>query len=916
MARRHTPPHHKTNAMRDMVEILRQSGCLDFTSETARHALDELERSRPACFALLTDDARNGLRRNCAKRLEPLYTQALTQELKEKAAQRDPTYTMMARADPALEAMIAEEMARNAEGRMGELLRKRFPLAADYEAQILGHFQSSWIEFFDALTACREEISEKLLGGKPFTRIERFSDFGGDPHRRGRAVTGVWTDGGVFYYKPHDCGLDMVYHEIIERWFSDCTIAARVVQGGGVSFVSCLRPAPVETEGGIADFYYHFGVLTALLHGLGSIDMHFENIMACGDKPAVIDIETLISPSYQEQARMNQLAPGVHTLGQSVYRMGILPVRMYGKPLVSPLYSQREGYACLPEDYGGKTYTVEGYEDRCLAGFRDGYGRVLAHRVEIKARLGARGGATVRCLMRNTVFYALIRRSLYRPEALRSEEERERVLHRLSLPFAQAGAEVFREEVEHETACLRMGDIPYFCTRLDGTDLCGDDPEQIVKAGYYSHSPLRMTEQSLDRLSEAELRFEEDVIRVAFAHAPLDAPGKPAPQPLDGPCIEKKKVRSMAAGLFRRLRDDGILLPDGGRVWLSAAATLHGVRPCGIMGALAEAGAFCAELLGTDALSEVHAGAMELARDCVDGIAKEITGLAETGRETLASSARLPMGLYNGFGGVLWGLAAMEKAGVPLARETWERLLRLLVRDCGFWYEDPTVAEGLAGLMLSLDALAGSIPERDACVRLCAERLLAADVPSIPDAPKGAAGVAAALAAAYGRLGDARCAEKASAMLDGVRDAYDDALGGWPDSRVKLRWMANRGPQAAGIALAAGYAAKRLPEPGAAEALRETAFRSLLDEKELGRFDTLDQGNALTALCLLRAGRTQRAGQVLEAIRQRAERVGRYTVTASGIRSFFDPSLWLGSLGVGCAAAEYLRSIRKEELQA
>ena len=889
-----------------MNDILRQSGCLDFIGETARHALDELEHARPACFALLTEQARNGLRTNCAKRLEPLYTQALTQKLKERASERDPACMMASGANPALETMIAEEMAQDAGGRMGAFLRERFPLAADYEAQILRNFHASWIEFFDALTACREEISGRLLKGRPFTRIEGFSDFGGDQHRHGRAVIGVWTNGGVFYYKPHDCGLDAAYHEIVGRWFSDCTAAARVVQSKGVSFVSCLSQAPVKKEEGISDYYYNFGVLTALLHGLGSTDMHFENIMACGDRPAVVDTETLISPFCGNRAGIDQLMPGARALRQSVCRIGILPFRIYGSPMLSPLYSRHEGSACLP-GYGGRTYTAEGYEDRFLVGFRDGYARMLAHREEIRELLRTCSGAAVRCMLQNTMFYALIRRSLYRPEALQSQEEQKRILHRLSLPFTQESSEVFREEVEHEAACLKMGDIPYFCTALDGTDLCGDDPKQILKAGYYSESPLDMTGKSLDRLSAAELRYEEDVIRVAFAHAPLDAQEESAPQPLEGSSTEYENARRMAVSLFRALKDDVILLPEGGRAWLSTVITLHGISPCGIMGAFAEAGAFCAEILRTYALSEFHAEAMELARDCVSGIAKELAELSKSDRETLISSARLPMGLYNGCGGVLWGLAAMEKANVPFSGETSGTLLRFLMRQSEFWHADPTVAYGLSGLMPGLDMLNVNISERNECARACAERLLEADVPSIPDAQKGAAGIAAALAAAYRLLGDMRCVEKALAILKDVRDAYDDALRGWPDSGVKIRWMAGRGPQAAGISLAAGYTAKRLPEPGAAEELRETALISLLDEKELGRFDTLDQGNALAALCLLRTGRIKRAGQVLEAIRQRAGREGSYTVTAPGIRSFFDPALWLGSLGVGWAAMEYLR---------
>ena len=897
--------------MKNVIDILRDNGCFDFLNAGAERALEKLQSARPDGFALLTDEARADLRKNCVKRLEAVYAQTLAQDLKDEAARRDPIGTMLGKENTELEAQIAAEMAQKP---LGGLLRERLPLAAEYEARLLDNFLLSWTEFFDALTACRGEIEARLLDGKAFTEIERFSDYGGDPHRHGRAVTGVYTDAGVFYYKPHECGVDAMYRKLVERWFSDCTAAARVVRGDGVAFVSCLRAAPVETEAGISDYYFHFGVLTALLHGLGSIDMHLENIMACGDRPAVIDLETLISPSYTEQAKNRQLEPTAHLLGQSVYRIGILPVRMYGKPLFSPLYSKREGSACLPV-YEGKTYTVEGYEARYLAGFRDGYGRMLAHREEIRALLRECRGATVRCLMRNTVFYALIRRSLYRPAALQSEEEREKVLRRLALPFEQTGAEVFREQVEHEAACLRRGDIPYFCTPADGTELCGDDPRQTVKEGYFSDSPLGMTAKSLDRLSGAELRYEEDIIRLAFAHAPLDAPKELAPQPVEGPAADAESARGMAAELFRALRADVIRQPDGSQIWVSTAVGLRGFRSFGNTGALAEAGAFCAGLLRTEALAEIHGEAMETARACAQGIRRSVAGMLEAGRAAWESGACIAVGLYNGCGGVLWGLAAMERAGVPLAGEASDQLLRLLSECRDFWLSDSTAAEGTAGLMLALDRMPGGSAAYDDCVRLCAERLLAAGSPELPDAPKGATGIAAALASVCARLGDGRCAEKASALLRRVRDDYSEALRGWPDSGVKLRWMAGRGTQAAGIALAADHAAKRLPEPGGAEELRELALSSLMDETELGRYDTLDQGNALAALCLMRLGHVERAGQVLEAMRRRAERVGSFIVSAPGIRSAFDPALWLGSLGVGCAAAEYLRIVRKEEDQ-
>ena len=89
-------------------------------------------------------------------------------------------------------------------------------------------------------------------------------------------------------------------------------------------------------------------------------------------------------------------------------------------------------------------------------------------------------------------------------------------------------------------------------------------------------------------------------------------------------------------------------------------------------------------------------------------------------------------------------------------------------------------------------------------------------------------------------------------------------------------------------------------------ALRDLALGSLLRETALLENDTLDEGNALTVLCLTRLGKTEIAGRTLEAMRRRAARQGCYRVTQPGIRSFFDPALSLGTLGVGYAAIAWL----------
>ena len=893
--------------MKNDIEILKESGCLNFVCEKAEKTLNKLLYARPGFAAMLTDKARDCLLQNCIKRLEIIYLPSIFHQLQDAAVEQDPIGFMTNRPDSAIQARVAQELAKNAEGRMDELLHTRYPLLEGYETHALKNFLASWTEFYDALEACRDGITERLLGGRPFTGLERFSDLGADQHRHGRAVTGVWTDVGAFYFKPHDCGLDVLYHEIVTRWFSDCTTAADVVEGDGVAFVSCLEQAPLESENGIRDYYYHFGVLTALLHGLGSLDMHEENIMPCGDRPTIIDIETIVTGKIREVSKKQNLESSRHVLGHTVFQIGVLPARMYRKPLLSPLYGTWTNGSCLPE-FKGKRYCVEGHEECFRAGFREGYRRVLSCREEMKTLLHSRGGAAVRVLMRNTAFYAVIQQYLYRPGQLQSEEAQNACLHRLSVPFEMVGAEVFRAQVDFEAACLKQGDIPYFCAAMNQCDLCGETPDELVSRDYFAQSAEDTTCENLDMLSEEDLRFEEDLIRIAFDHAPLDALKDSGEEPFAEQPITPDDAIHCVRQIFLGLKYDAATTPDGNQMWISTAIILRGSRPFGDITTLAETGAFCAQLLHCKAMAQMHGEARILAGDCALKLEKMIHEIADSFVREDASLGRISLGLWNGLGGVLFCCGVMERACISGAAACAESILCFLYDHESLWHSDATVAEGLSGLVLALSSLPDGHADREACMRLCAKMLLEAKMPERPDLMVGAAGYAAALAAAFRATGDQRCADKELEALTVVRAGYDPSLRGWPDSEAKIKWLADRGTQAAGIALAASYALEWFRSADTKDLL-DLALDSMANEAVLKYNDTLDEGNALTVMSLLRMGKTEQAGRVLEAMRLRAGRKGTFTVCPEGIRSFFDPSLWLGTPGIGSAAIAFLNSM-------
>ena len=88
--------------------------------------MKELERLRPDAFAMLSEDARESLRRSFCERFEILYYQALTEDVREQMNRFDPIHSMIINRksiEPAKKA--ARALAE--QGGVSERLHERYP---------------------------------------------------------------------------------------------------------------------------------------------------------------------------------------------------------------------------------------------------------------------------------------------------------------------------------------------------------------------------------------------------------------------------------------------------------------------------------------------------------------------------------------------------------------------------------------------------------------------------------------------------------------------------------------------------------------------------------------------------------------------------------------------------------------------
>src|SRR5262245_18356616 len=72
--------------------------------------------------------------------------------------------------------------------------------------------------------------------------------------------------------------------------------ALKVIDRGGYGWSEFVAHKPCSSRDEVARFYEWLGGYLAIFHVLRGNDMHFENLIAAGEFPVPVDIETLFHP--------------------------------------------------------------------------------------------------------------------------------------------------------------------------------------------------------------------------------------------------------------------------------------------------------------------------------------------------------------------------------------------------------------------------------------------------------------------------------------------------------------------------------------------------------------------------------------------------------------------------------------------
>jgi type 2 lantibiotic biosynthesis protein LanM len=432
------------------------------------------------------------------------------------------------------------------------------PALARAMATVAAFWRETSGELLARLAADRDAIAELFSNGRAPGELVTIDAGRSDPHAGGRTVHLLGFSSGLrLVYKPRTLGVDAAFLELL-HWLAlrgapvppplAPTFAARVLTRGSHGWAEYVEQKECSDAVSVRRYHQNAGSLLALLHILGSTDCHYENIVASGDRPVVVDLETVLQPEIAraEPPRDRARNVGARRLyDDSVLRTGMLPAWQgaggdcaYDTGGLSATDDQTTPFTAvgwratnsdamrlerrrattgshpnLPR-IAGRAIQPAGYVNEIVLGFTRMYEWLAAHSDELLAPAGPLARLAreeVRFLARpSSVYDHVLRRSLRR-DVLHDGAARSVELELLARGLLGISPELWPLLDEEERALERL-DIPVFTIRGDATRLAlGDRSVPVARSG------LQVVRARLESLGKAELHRQLRIVRSSFA---------------------------------------------------------------------------------------------------------------------------------------------------------------------------------------------------------------------------------------------------------------------------------------------------------------------------------------------------------------------------------------------------------------
>ena len=216
-------------------------------------------------------------------------------------------------------------------------LLQEYPVLARQLVEAIDRWVAFGLEFLRHLCTDLEAIRETFSPeGDPGT-LTGVAGGLGDSHRGGRSVLiAEFRSGLRVVYKPRDLAVDVHFQELLswlnERGDHPPFRTLKILDRGTHGWVEFVAEQACTSPDEVRRFYRRQGGYLALLHALDATDFHFENLIAAGEHPVLIDLEALFHPREE---------PGASRPGRPARRRSHGPVGPARRPAPPALLGRR-----------------------------------------------------------------------------------------------------------------------------------------------------------------------------------------------------------------------------------------------------------------------------------------------------------------------------------------------------------------------------------------------------------------------------------------------------------------------------------------------------------------------------------------------------------------------------------------------
>lgn len=147
-----------------------------------------------------------------------------------------------------------------------------------------------------------------------------------DLHNAGEQVHILSFTSGDVVYKPRSGKMLSSYNQFLQKINQEITYPHYIqstLDKSDYHWVEFIQHRKCKSTADTEKYYYRLGSLMAISYGLCATDFHYENLIACGEYPVLIDLDSLIEPAA-DLSNENQ------SVG-SVMSSGLLPFQMWNE---------------------------------------------------------------------------------------------------------------------------------------------------------------------------------------------------------------------------------------------------------------------------------------------------------------------------------------------------------------------------------------------------------------------------------------------------------------------------------------------------------------------------------------------------------------------------------------------------------